>query len=231
MMEPCTASGDALNSPFSFPESGAVFCFSWLLTVHLKAIIMHLVGQHLPYCRGERTQITMSSLPDLHDVDITNYVSMLYLETKVSRDWGTAQPQFLKQYHDDVHLSPKCRIAPISSKIIYRGYNQARLEEHGFRMTRKLWDSAPRKTHLLATRSIPRTWNRAGQRVGAQYIVLSPLHSRHALLVTWMKLVPVCDGATQGTRGLLGPSWRLAFISTIYRMENWAQLRGSQPRR
>ncbi|KAM9092622.1 uncharacterized protein AAG666_012411 isoform 7-T11 [Megaptera novaeangliae] len=152
MMEPCTASGDALNSPFSFPESGAVFCFSWLLTVHLKAIIMHLVGQHLPYCRGERTQITMSSLPDLHDVDITNYVSMLYLETKVSRDWGTAQPQFLKQYHDDVHLSPKCRIAPISSKIIYRGYNQARLEEHGFRMTRKLWDSAPRKTHLLATR-------------------------------------------------------------------------------
>ncbi|XP_057398012.1 uncharacterized protein LOC103010024 [Balaenoptera acutorostrata] len=88
---------------------------------------MHLVGQHLPYCRGERTQITMSSLPDLHDVDITNYVSMLYLETKVSQDWGTAQPQFLKQYHDDVHLSQKCRIAPISSKIIYRGYNQKTL--------------------------------------------------------------------------------------------------------
>ena len=42
----------------------------------------------------------MSSLPDLHDVDITNYVSMLYLETKVSQDWGTAQPQFLKVCSD-----------------------------------------------------------------------------------------------------------------------------------
>lgn len=42
----------------------------------------------------------MSSLPDLHDVDVTNYAAMLYLETKVSRGWGTAQPRFLKVCSD-----------------------------------------------------------------------------------------------------------------------------------
>lgn len=62
----------------------------------IAVIITHLFHQHLPYCWGDRTQIAVLSLPGPHDMDVTNHLAFLCLETKVSRGWGTAQLRFLK---------------------------------------------------------------------------------------------------------------------------------------
>ncbi|XP_007470981.1 PREDICTED: uncharacterized protein LOC103074577 [Lipotes vexillifer] len=113
---------------------------------HVWVIIMHLVGQHLPYCWGERTQITMSSLPDLHDVDVTNYAAMLYLETKVSRGLGTAQPQFLKEIGiiqpPRPSLSTKGQIQTIANQG-RKGVQEQRKNDSGSSNNRELCRGSP----------------------------------------------------------------------------------------
>lgn len=45
----------------------------------MMVIMLHLLGEHLPVQWRKRTQIIMSSLPDLHNMDVTNDVATLCL--------------------------------------------------------------------------------------------------------------------------------------------------------